>query len=1027
VVLVTLALGCEPSGAAPALCLEGPECPPLAASPLRPVVDRLLLRESPANSVGLDIRAGAVVHLRTDEAGAFPSLSWLQLGSSPRDVLLQDLNGDGVHDLAVSDTYGGHVSVALGGPDGAFSRAAEIPLSGGPAALAGWPNPDGGTRLLVASGHTSSLWSIELASEGPATISEFLALPPGVSTMVATDLDFDGVQELVASNPSTGRIDTLTYQARTWAVSQSVPVSFAVSRLQFGRFDGDAYADLLLVDDATRTAHVLPGLAAGAFSSAAVALDSPGPVVDAVPWGISLQRPVLLVEDFGLVEAPIDGPAMVLGFTLKQASSIGRPGPSDGSLAVVAKDAGRIAWYAGREDALALGDAIFLQALETAYPLLAVDASEDGIPDIVARDGTELVVFPALAPDAWGARIPIDLEVDADIVAIHPVRSDLDAHLDLLAVDSQSRLLALGGGGDGTFVHEGTHSLWATGAEFRVADMQGDGRSELIVTRRDLMGAPRELWQFDGAQWTAQPLPGAGGRPVFVRPTELVFASSDTDGTPAFLERVVPGDGGWKLDGRTELPAHIAELTPTGGEDSSGFAFCLDGSADRLPSIGRRSSGAPDGLEVTIEAVEPTPVLYDGRVEHLGGACTALWSVQGPEHHELVAHFRFVSGIDALDAFGMFELTTDDIIHYRSEYVGTNVSTVVPLVAGSEWRGVLVKNGLFTDLRGAAERPAMVARRTMSIWPEDTDLASEPLAAPPVRGGPGGFLLPAEGTSTILAVAHTGSLLDGFTVPCLARRAVLADSASALVVCDDGSLLHATPRAAPVSLGSLPDRVDAMAAWDSMSGLFLLTGDAEAGEVRRYRVDPTNHTAIPIDVARTEIAPALLRIVSRAGSDALLVAEPGESSVVLLDPAALAEGPSTQIVSLRGEAAARLEVGDLDDDGSSELFVLMGGMLRIYTLSRPPEPLLAELALPDEVDETGSFAVLDVDCDDVLDLAVLAEGSQRLLLWRGDGSGGFARDGELEFPQPLRALVGGRCAPGMKSMLALGDSEVFLR
>ncbi|MCY0991980.1 hypothetical protein OV203_32885 [Nannocystis sp. ILAH1] len=693
---------------------------------------------------------------------------------------------------------------------------------------------------------------------------------------------------------------------------------------------------------------------------------------------------------------------------------------------MIAKDAGRVAWYSDRTDALALGDETFLQALETAHPLLAADTNESGLLDIIARDGDGLVVFPALAPDSWAAPISIDLEPDADIVAVHPVRFDLDAHLDLLAVDDQSRLFVLTGGGGGAFSHAGTYALWAAGAELRVGDAEGDGRGELVVTRRDLPGAPRELWWFEDGEWASQPLPGAGGRPVSARPAELVFASTDADGASAFLERVVADGDGWKLGGRSDLSAHVAELTVTGAEGSSEFAFCVDGSKDQLPSMGRWSSSATEVFAVTLEPLEPTPVAHEGELGFIGGACAGLWSVRGPERHDLVGHFRFAAGVDAIDALGMFELTADGNVHYRNEYIGKDVSTVIPLVAGDEWRGVLVKSGLFTELRPAAESPALVPRRTLSIWPEVAGIPPRPLPAPTVAGGAGGVLLAREGAGTILTASDC--CLDAFTVPFPVRSAALLEAASAIVECEEGTLVLAVPRAAPVALGSLPHPVDAMVAWDSPSGLFLITGDASAREVRRYRVDPVNHATAPIDATETAMVPGLLRIVSHSGKDALLVADPSERTIALLDPASLDEGPTLQFVSLDGEVPSRLEVGDVDNDGSSELITLDGGVLRVFALSRPSGSPLAEVALPTEGGQAGLLAVLDVDCDASLDLAVLDEGSQRLLLWRGDGAGGFARDGVLEFPRPVRGVWGAsRCEPGMKSLFAVGDAEVYWR
>src|SRR5262249_24081677 len=72
-------------------------------------------------------------------------------GAGPRIVKVADLNGDGILDLAVTNTGSNNVSILLGNPDGTFKAAMNYAVGGNPATVAvGDLNGDGKLDLAVS-------------------------------------------------------------------------------------------------------------------------------------------------------------------------------------------------------------------------------------------------------------------------------------------------------------------------------------------------------------------------------------------------------------------------------------------------------------------------------------------------------------------------------------------------------------------------------------------------------------------------------------------------------------------------------------------------------------------------------------------------------------------------------------------------------------------------------------------------------------------------------------------------------------
>ncbi|PYN06158.1 MAG: VCBS repeat-containing protein, partial [Candidatus Rokuibacteriota bacterium] len=128
--------------------------------------------------------SGAVSVLLGNGDGTFRAPLTYAAGSYPSAVVVGDLNGDGVPDVAVAN-YGSHdISVLLGHGDGTFQAAVNLPAGDFPASVAvGDFNRDG--KLDLAVGHYSSSDVSVLLGNGDGTFQPALTFASAATGAVA--------------------------------------------------------------------------------------------------------------------------------------------------------------------------------------------------------------------------------------------------------------------------------------------------------------------------------------------------------------------------------------------------------------------------------------------------------------------------------------------------------------------------------------------------------------------------------------------------------------------------------------------------------------------------------------------------------------------------------------------------------------------------------------------------------------------------------------------------------------------------
>jgi len=190
-------------------------------------------------------------------------------GGNPESVTVGDFNGDGISDVATTDTDDSTVSVLLGNGDGTFQARTAYPIGSDPYSVAvGDFNGDGIPDLATANylGNTVSV----LLGKGDGTFQAQTTYGTGSrpAWVAVGDFNGDDIPDLAVSNSGASTVSVLlgkgdgTFQVQTNYATGSRPFSVAV-----GDFNGDGIADLATANYADNTTSVLLGKGDGTFQT----------------------------------------------------------------------------------------------------------------------------------------------------------------------------------------------------------------------------------------------------------------------------------------------------------------------------------------------------------------------------------------------------------------------------------------------------------------------------------------------------------------------------------------------------------------------------------------------------------------------------------------------------------------------------------------------------------------------------------------------------------------------------------------
>jgi hypothetical protein len=207
------------------------------------------------------------------DGGGFGAPVNFAVGDQPSDLLLIDVSGDDIPDLITANRGSDDVSVSFGNGDGSFGPALELAVGAEPVGVFA-ADYDGDGLLDLAVAHAAEAEVSILINMGGGVFDEAESFPAGgvQSDIVAFDHDGDGDADIFVTRPGTNDLVVLPNVTNgvldfgPVIAANTYPVGTNPVRLRFGRINGDALQDLVVVNRGSDSVSVLRNLGNGAFA-----------------------------------------------------------------------------------------------------------------------------------------------------------------------------------------------------------------------------------------------------------------------------------------------------------------------------------------------------------------------------------------------------------------------------------------------------------------------------------------------------------------------------------------------------------------------------------------------------------------------------------------------------------------------------------------------------------------------------------------------------------------------------------------
>jgi hypothetical protein len=212
---------------------------------------------------------GNVGVLMGDGTGSFLNQMTFASGPTPIAVAVADVNGDGKPDLIVANYGSASVSVLLGNGDGTFQAPLSFATGNDPIAVTTADvNGDGKPDILVANYGSGTVSVLDGNGDGTFQPHQTFAAGPHPISIAAADLNRDGKPDIAVSNYTSSTVSVLL---GTGGGPFSAPQTFAVGghprSIVVSDINTDGKPDLVVVNKTDGTASVLLGNGDGTFQA----------------------------------------------------------------------------------------------------------------------------------------------------------------------------------------------------------------------------------------------------------------------------------------------------------------------------------------------------------------------------------------------------------------------------------------------------------------------------------------------------------------------------------------------------------------------------------------------------------------------------------------------------------------------------------------------------------------------------------------------------------------------------------------
>jgi hypothetical protein len=459
------------------------------------------------------------VLLNTTATGAttpsFTAQQTFAIGSLAEGLAIADLNGDGKPDLAVANLDDSTVSVlvntmATGASTPAFAAQQTFAVGSSPISVAVADfNGDGRPDLALSSELSGATVLLNTTTAGSAmvsfTVQQTFAAGTESIFVAAADLDGDGRPDLAVVNNNDGGPGSISILVNTMAVGATIP-SFAAQRtigaipggVAVGDFNGDGKPDLAIADavflNTTGSAPVADSQAVSVTPDQAKSIFLTGDT----PTNDALSFVVTVNPSHGTLSG-LNGTTGAVTYT----PNAGYVGPDSFLFDVADAGSGLTSLAATVTLTVAppvsFGPAHTFAAGDSPYAVAVADFNGDGKPDLVVTNfqGNTFSVFRNTTP-AGGSTISfaapqtftagnydfyvVVADFNGDGKPDVAFTNDLDNTVSVLLNTTPA------GASSFSFAPQQTFAVGTGPAQLAVADLNGDGRPDLVVVNQGHSG-----------------------------------------------------------------------------------------------------------------------------------------------------------------------------------------------------------------------------------------------------------------------------------------------------------------------------------------------------------------------------------------------------------------------------------------------------------------------------------------------------------------------------------------------------------
>jgi hypothetical protein len=417
--------------------------------------------------------------------GTFQAPVFYATGATPTGLVLGDFNGDGKLDVATADSSSNQVSIFFGDGAGHFSAPVNYAVGDDPNGIVAADfSHDGHLDLAVTNFYDNTV-SI-LYNNGDGTFAPQFTLATGLHpiSVTAVDLTGNGNTDLAIANSDDASVSVFLGNGQGgFAAPITVPTGFGPYDVLAGDFDHDGKMDLATVDLYQSTVTIFHGNGDGTFQQ---------------------------IQQIAVGAYPVQG--------------VGGDFSGNGNLDIAVANAtsSDVSVLMGN------GDGTFRMPMQTPIAsgpiaIAAADFTNDGYLDLVTANPTTNSIGVALGNGDGTFQTPVNIVLSGEPIAVTTGDFNGDGRPDIAVANYLSDTVSvLFGNGDGTFESPVSYTVGSHPDALVSGDFNGDGLTDLAVANYGSGTVSILMGQRDGAfQSAGQIKVGAG---------PVALAVGDVDG-----------------------------------------------------------------------------------------------------------------------------------------------------------------------------------------------------------------------------------------------------------------------------------------------------------------------------------------------------------------------------------------------------------------------------------------------------------------------------------------------------------------